>query len=86
MIQIISLIGAFIVLVPFAAVQFNYLSSHSLAYQTLNFIGGVTLFSIAVIESQYGFILMEGVWSIVSLIGMVKTIAKYKSDAKMATM
>ena len=70
MIQSISIVGAVLILVPFAATQFKRLSADSLAYQSMNLIGSAALTTVAVIESQYGFILLEGTWAIVSIIGL----------------
>jgi hypothetical protein len=37
----------------------------------MNFIGSAVLAVIAVIEVQWGFILLEGVWALVSLWGII---------------
>lgn len=78
-IQIMSIVGAFLCLIPFASVQLNLLSSKSLAYSVLNFTGSSILTTVAVIQSEYGFILMESVWAIVSLYGISQVIVRYKS-------
>ena len=64
--QIISVIGALMILAAFAANQFNRMSSDSGAYLVLNLVGSSLLCVVAVIERQYGFILLEGVWALVS--------------------
>ena len=75
MIQAISIAGAILILLPFAAVQFDKLATTSLAYQLMNLIGSVALTAVAVIESQYGFILLEGTWAIVSLAGLARVVS-----------
>jgi len=60
MIQAVSLAGAVLILVPFAASQFGKLATTTLAYQLMNLVGSAALTAVAVIESQYGFILLEG--------------------------
>ena len=72
MIQWISLGGALLVLFPFAANQLGRMASTSLAYQLLNFTGAGTLAVIAWIEGQWGFVLLEGTWALVSLFGVVR--------------
>ena len=78
--QIISLLGALLILVPFAASQVGRLRTMSLTYQVLNLIGGGTLATIAVLERQYGFILLEGVWAVMSLVGLWRVWAGTAQD------
>jgi hypothetical protein len=68
--QILGVVGALLILIPFAASQVNRLSTASLAYQLMNLIGAALLTVVAVVERQYGFILLEGVWACMSLIGL----------------
>jgi len=70
--QLVSLCGAFLILVPFAANQLGRLASTSVAYQLLNLVGSVTLGVIALLERQWGFVLLETVWAVVSLVGMAR--------------
>jgi hypothetical protein len=76
MIQTISVAGAILILLPFAASQFGKLTTQSLAYQLMNLIGSAALTAVAVIESQYGFILLEGTWALVSAAGLVRVMAR----------
>jgi hypothetical protein len=71
MMQLISIVGALLILLPFAANQFGRLNASSLAYQLMNLLGSGTLAVIAVIERQYGFLLLEGTWALVSLWGLI---------------
>ena len=71
MIQVISVVGALLILIPFAANQFNRLNRDSAAYQLMNLAGSGTLAVVAVIERQYGFLLLEGTWALVSLWGLI---------------
>ena len=75
MIQAVSVAGAVLILVPFAASQFGKLATTSLAYQLMNLIGSAALTAVAVIESQYGFILLEGTWAIVSAAGLARVVS-----------
>ena len=79
MIQVVSIVGAVLILLPFAASQFRKLSTNSLAYQAMNLIGSAALTAVAVIESQYGFILLEGTWAIVSAAGLARVLGQARA-------
>ena len=76
MIQAVSAAGAILILLPFAASQFGKLTTQSLAYQLMNLIGSAALTAVAVIESQYGFILLEGTWALVSAAGLARVLGR----------
>jgi hypothetical protein len=68
--QLVSLAGAILVLVAFGAQQLGRLRAETRTYQVLNLLGGVCLFAAAVAWRQYGFILLEGTWTIASGYGL----------------
>ncbi len=85
--QFIQIIGAVLILVAFAAAQFDRLDQHSITYLVLNLVGAMILASLAAIERQYGFLLLEGVWTLVSgwaLVGQLRGRRKPKVDAEPA--
>lgn len=69
--QIIQVVGALFVLAGFAGSQFGRLSPHSYPYLLANLIGSGILAVLALVERQWGFLLLEGVWALVSLWGTI---------------
>ncbi len=65
--QVVQVAGARLILAAFAAAQFGRLDQHSRAYLVLNLLGSAILAVLAYVESQRGFLLLEGVWAAVSL-------------------
>ncbi len=68
--QLIQIVGALLILTAFAAVQFDRMRPDSRLYLALNLVGSVVLAVLAWVETQWGFLLLEGVWAIVSAIGL----------------
>jgi len=71
MLQIISVLGALAILGAYVANQFCLIGPSNMSYSVMNFIGSAVLAVIAVIEAQWGFLLLEAVWALVSLWGII---------------
>jgi hypothetical protein len=67
----IELTGAVLILAGFTLGQLRLLDQHSLVYLVLNLAGSFVLAVIAWVGQRWGFLLLEGVWSIVSAISLV---------------
>lgn len=69
--QLLQFVGAGMVLAAFIAVRAGKLSHDSLFALLLNFAGSAILATLAIWERQWGFLLLEGAWAVVSLQGVV---------------
>ena len=64
--QVVQVVGALLVLAGFAGAQFGVLSTRSRVYLLLNLLGSAVLTMLAAVDWQYGFLLLEAVWALVS--------------------
>jgi hypothetical protein len=58
--------------VPFGLSQMGRLDSRSRSYLLLNLAGSVTMAGDAAATSQWGFLLLEGAWAVMSAIGLMR--------------
>jgi hypothetical protein len=72
--QVIQIVGALLILVAFGAVQFERMRPDSRLYLALNLLGSAILAVLAVSAQQWGFVLLEGVWAIVSAWGLIAAV------------
>jgi hypothetical protein len=70
--QLIQIVGALLILSAFAAAQFGAMDPHSRIYLVLNLVGSAILTGLAWDQRQWGFLLLESVWAVVSLWGLVQ--------------
>jgi predicted membrane protein len=73
MIQVASIAGAVLILAEYAAHQAGALGRDSIAYHLLNILGGAVLLVVAVHHLQVGFIILESVWTAISVAALVRT-------------
>jgi hypothetical protein len=72
--QLIQLAGALLILAGFVAAQRGRLDAHSPAYLALNLIGSAILAADAWHGREWGFVLLEAVWALVSAHGLVRAL------------
>ncbi len=70
--QLVQIAGSLLILTAFAASQAGRLPIDSQLYLVLNFVGSAILAVLAWIDQQWGFLLLEGVWAVVSLYSLVQ--------------
>jgi len=78
--QVVQVIGAALILAAYVAAQLERLDPHSRLYLGLNLAGSLILAVLAAIGPQWGFLLLESAWAIVSLWGLVGS-ARRHADA-----
>ena len=69
--QVIQIVGSLMVLAAFAAAQRGLLDPKSVVYLVLNLVGSAVLAVQALFLAQWGFLLLEGVWALVSAVSLV---------------
>ena len=67
---IVQIAGALLVLAGFALAQWGALDGKSVRYLLLNLVGSAVLAVDAWIEGQWGFLLLEAVWAVVSAVSL----------------
>jgi hypothetical protein len=74
--QIIQIVGALLILAAFGGTQIGKMSTNSRVYLMLNLLGGAILTGVALVESDWGFLLLETVWTLVSLWGLFRVLRR----------
>jgi hypothetical protein len=71
-VQIIAVIGSLAILAAYGANQAGWIGPLNLKYTLPNAIGSGILAVVAVVERQWGFLLLEAVWALVSIWGTLR--------------
>jgi len=69
---VLQVAGALMVRAAFVAVQLGVASTSSRPVLSLNLLGSAVLAVLALIGRQWGFLLLEGVWSAVSALSLAR--------------
>jgi hypothetical protein len=72
MAQVIQVAGALAILVGFVLAQLQVVDVRSWSYLWLNAVGACVLSVAAWHERQWGFLLLEGVWTLVAVGGLLQ--------------
>jgi hypothetical protein len=69
--QLVQVFGSLLILAAFGAAQRGVLDQSSRTYLSLNLIGSAILAVLAAHERQWGFLLLEASWAVVSAWGLL---------------
>jgi hypothetical protein len=72
--EIVQITGSVVVLVAFILSQTGRLSPSGLKYLALNAAGSGVLAVIAVFGREWGFLMLEAVWSLISAVGVYRVL------------
>ena len=70
--QVAQIVGALLILGAFVLAQRKKLDTASTVYLLLNVVGAAVLAVVAAMDRDWGFLMLEGVWALVSLYTLLK--------------
>jgi membrane-bound ClpP family serine protease len=79
--QVAQMAGALLILVGFILSQRNLLDADSYLYLILNLVGATILVVLAFQMQRWGFVLLEGVWALVALVGVILRLVRKEPTA-----
>ena len=80
--QVLQVVGAVFILTAYAAAQFSLLDQRSYPYIVFNLVGSAILAWLAWEDRQWGFLLLEGVWALVSLWSLLAVSRSGHADSR----
>jgi hypothetical protein len=72
MAQAVQVIGAFLILIAYALAQLGALAPRGVPFLLLNLAGALILAESALDEEQWGFLVLEAAWALVSAAGLLR--------------
>ena len=70
--QVIAMVGALMVLGAYVAYMRGVLGKEHRLYSFLNFAGAALLAWVAIVDRRWGFVLLEGTWSLLSIPPLIR--------------
>ena len=72
----LQVLGALLILAGYAGAQSGRFDQRSLAYLLVNLTGSLLLAVLALREEQWGFVLLEAAWVLISLWGLAAVVSR----------
>jgi hypothetical protein len=79
--SLVQIAGALAILGGFALAQWGVLDQRSRTYLVLNLAGAAVLAVDAYVEAQWGFFLLEGIWTLISAWSLVRLARQAEASA-----
>jgi hypothetical protein len=73
--QLVSFLGALLILIAYAGHQLSWMDSRRPTYNVLNGVGSALLAYIAFHPFQIGFVILEVAWTVISVFVLLKSFA-----------
>ncbi len=74
--QIVSLLGAFLILLAYLANSRGWMGPRDRWYNLMNLVGGLLLLWVAVVDRRAGFMILEGAWALIALLPLLSSARK----------
>lgn len=78
LIQIVSLLGAFLILLAYFANSRQWLGPRDPWYNLMNLVGGILLFWVAVVDRRAGFMVLEFAWALIAVPPLLRSHGRKK--------
>jgi hypothetical protein len=82
--EIVEVVAALLVLGAFAGSQVGRMDQHKVPYLMLNLVGTAVLAWLAGVERSWGFLLLEGVWALISGVALLALLRRRRSGLETA--
>jgi hypothetical protein len=70
--QLASIVGAVLILAAYIALQRGWMRREERRFNALNLVGSILLTYSAFVDRNFGFIVLEGSWALLSLPGTIR--------------
>ncbi len=72
MVQVVSVLGALLILTAYAANQLGLIDRRHRIYHAMNLVGAAILTVVAFEAQQWGFVLLEGAWAVLAVPPLIR--------------